>query len=362
MPKLRVNQTRRKVTVSIRFVTAVLIAATSIAFAGSDEVSGTSSSNSSVIFVIDGTKVTLADFERQHPVALFQARNTFFEAEKKAIEEYVDEFLLQQQAKKEGVTVPQLLEAHVNNSVAKVPTPSDEALRIYYEGLDTAESFDAVKDKIVEHLRDRRIAKAKTAYMQSLRSQAKIEMKLTPPRAEVSLVNTPVRGASDPVLTLVEYADYECPYCQQIQPDLNKLEAAYKGKIAFAYKDVPLPMHTHAQKAAEAAHCAGVQTKYWEYHDLLLSSKELEVPQLKGMARQLKLDGAAFDKCLDSGQEAGLVKDQLAEAQKLGIQGTPSFFLNGRFFSGALTFDNLRQAAEEEMKRSANQPNETAQR
>jgi protein-disulfide isomerase len=351
---------RRNFIVMIRFLLTLFFTATTLALAGSDEVGEAGRGNSAVIVAIDGVKVTLADFERQHPEALFQARNTFYETEKKAVDEFVGEYLLEQQARKEGLTVAQLLEKHVNSTIAK--PPSEDALRIYYEGLDTPESFDAVKGKIADHLRDRRIAKAKTAYMQELRSQAKIEIQLAPPRAQVSLANTPVRGSSNAVLTLIEYADYECPYCQQIQPDLIKLEAEYKGKLAFAYKDVPLPMHSHAQKASEAAHCAGVQNKYWEYHDLLLSTKALELPQLKEQARQLKLDATAFDKCLDSGEQSGIVKAQLEEAQKLGIQGTPSFFLNGRFFSGVLTFENLRQAAEEELKRSTSRPRETAQR
>jgi len=147
----------------------------------------------------------------------------------------------------------------------------------------------------------------------------------------VSLDRTPVRGPQNAALTIVEYADFECPYCQQMQPALDKLEAEYKGKIAFAYKDVPLPMHPHAQKASEAAHCAGVQDKFWEYHDLLLQTKALELPQLKAGARTLGLDGAAFDKCLDSGEQVEVVKKSLDEAQRLGLQGTPSFFSQRTF-------------------------------
>jgi protein-disulfide isomerase len=150
----------------------------------------------------------------------------------------------------------------------------------------------------------------------------------------------------------VEYADYECPYCQQVQPVLDKLEDEFKGRIAFAYKDMPLPMHPHAQKAAEAAQCAGLQNKYWEYHDLLLKTKELDVPQLKAGAGQLGLETAAFDKCLDSGERAEAVKSSQDEAQKLGLQGTPSFFLNGRFFSGSGSYDQMRQMLEDELKRS----------
>src|SRR5208282_5343363 len=103
----------------------------------------------------------------------------------------------------------------------------------------------------------------------------------------------------------------------------------YKGKIAFAFRDVPLPMHSHAQKAAEAAHCAGAQGKFWQYHDMLFSTKQLDLAQLKEHARALNLDGTAFDTCLDSGATADVVKAQLAEGQALHLEGTPSFLING---------------------------------
>src|ERR1700693_1806822 len=303
-----------------------------------------------VIAEIDGTRLTLAQFESQRPSALFQARNNFFEVEKQAIQAYIDDFLLERQAQKEHVTVAELLERHVNTTIAK--DPDDTALRVYYEGLDTKEPFEAVRDKIIEHIQEVRLAKAKTAYIQSLRSQAKISLELEPPRIEISLKNTSVRGPADAPLVLVEYADYECPFCQQVQPALDRLEADFKGRMAFVYKDMPLPMHPHAQKAAEASRCAGLQGKYWEYHDLLSKTKGFEVPQLKVTASQLGLETAKFDKCLDSGEQADAVKSTQDEAQKLGLQGTPSFFLNGRFFTGSLSYDQMRQIMQDELKHS----------
>lgn len=185
--------------------------------------------------------------------------------------------------------------------------------------------------------------------MDSIRKSAKVAVHLTPPRAEITLKETPVRGPEDAKVTLVEYADFECPYCQQVQPVLEKLEAEYKGRLAFAYKDVPLPMHSHAQKAAEASHCAGEQGKYWEYHDRLYLTRQLELGELKEHARTLKLDGEKFDKCLDTAKYMDQVRKSLAEGQRLGIEGTPSFFMNGRFFSGGLTLDQLKAMVDEEM-------------
>lgn len=309
-----------------------------------------STSNTDVVVEINGAKFTLADFERKHPTALFQAQNSYYEAKKKAIDAFVDEYLLEQQAKKENLTVSQLLERHVTNQIAK--DPSDEALRVYYEGVDTNEPYEAVRGKIIEALRARRGLKIRTAYLQSLRSQATVAVRLAPPRAEISLKDTPVRGPASAPVALVEYADYECPYCQQITPILQKIQEEFKGRLAFAYKDLPLSMHANAQKAAEATRCAEAQGQYWEYHDTLFAKKQLDIGSLKAHARDLKLDTAKFDKCLDSSEKAEIVRLHSAEAQSLGLQGTPSFFVNGRAVT-AVSYEGLRALIEEELKASS---------
>jgi protein-disulfide isomerase len=134
---------------------------------------------------------------------------------------------------------------------------------------------------------------------------------------------------------------------------LDKLREHYKDRLAFVYKDVPLPMHASAQKASEAAHCAGAQGKYWEFHDQIVKGKGLDVPNLKDVARGLKLDSAQFNRCLDSGEKAGIIKSSLAEAQGLGMQGTPSYLINGRFLSGMLTFEELRAIVDDELAGAA---------
>ena len=305
----------------------------------------------STIAEVDGHRITVSDLERQRPAALFQAQNAYYEAERKAVDEFVDEYLLTQAAQKEGVTVAQLLERHV---IHQLPAdPPEEALKVYYEGIDTDQPYAAVRDKILDHVRQRRLAKAKSAYMLSLREQAKVAIHMAPPRAQLALNDTPVRGRLDAPVVLVEYADYECPYCQKIQPALDKLEKEYAGRIAFAYKDMPLPMHHNAQKAAEATHCAAAQGKFWEYHDALAATKQLDVASLKEQARELKLDGDSFDRCLDNGEQSGTVAHEVAEAQLLGLQGTPSLFVNGRFYSGVLSYEQLRAIVEQELASSS---------
>jgi protein-disulfide isomerase len=342
------------------FSTAFLMFSTVFVLAGADSGTSATPNGNLVLVEVDGVKLTLADFEAKRPAGLFQARNNFYEAERKAVDEFVNEYLLNREAQKEGTTAADLLERHVNGEGFK--TPSEETLRVYYEGVDTTESYEAVRDKIVEAIRTRRLAKARNAYLKKLRDQAKVSFLIAPVRAAISMKDTPLRGSPDAPVVVVEFADYECQFCQQIQPVLDKVLADYKGKVAFAFKDFPLPMHANAQKAAEAAHCAQVQGKYWEFHDLLFSTRQFEISRLKENARGLKLNVESFDKCLDSGERADTVKKQFEESQALGLPGTPAFFVNGRLINpnGTVSYDTLRQLIEEELAASSQRVVESA--
>ena len=324
-----------------------LLSASFSLFAADDAGSMPSSRNSTVVLDVDGDKLTFGDVERKHYGAVFQANNAFYQAERKAIDDFIGDYVVERQAKREGLTVEKLLEKHAAELMPK--DPSEEALRLYYEATQSPQPYEEMRKPILDHIREGRMNKAKAAYIASLRANAKVAVRLAAPRITVSLKNTPVRGDAKSPVTIVEYADYECPYCQQAQPTLDKIFSEYEGKVAFAYKDVPLPMHAHAQKAAEAALCAGAQGKYWEFHDVLFSEKKLDIPELKESATALKLDAKAFDTCLDSGAKADLVKASADEGHSLQLEGTPSFIINGRFFKGGMTYEQLKAVVEEEL-------------
>lgn len=303
-------------------------------------------SDFAVVAEINGEKVTGAQLDQRESGKLLQARYQYYQAQRKALDEYIDNYLLEQQAGRENVTLEQLLERHVNSSVKD---PTEDQLQVYYEGIGTAEPFAAVRDKILASIRQGRIDRARASYLSTLHEGNKVRILLSPPVSNVALGATPTQGVPNAPVLLVEFADYECPYCQKVHSELKKIQAEFAGKLTFAYKDFPLPMHSHAEKAAESARCAGAQGKFWEFHDLIFSSKQLEIAQLKEHARTLKLDTSSFDKCLDSGEQAAAVRKDLAEGQSLGLTGTPSFFLNGHFFSGAVDYAGLREMVEKEL-------------
>jgi protein-disulfide isomerase len=226
-------------------------------------------------------------------------------------------------------------------------------MKVYYEGLEIEQPYDSVRDKILEKVRQLRTDKVKAAYVKQLRAETTVTIDLAPPRAKVDVADAQVRGPKTAQVTLVEFADYECPYCQKVAADVKKLTADYGDRVAFTYKDFPLPMHSRAEKAAEATRCASKQNKFWEFHDELFHSKELDVDQLKAQARALKLDATQFDKCLDSGEEVAAIERDKKEGMRLGITGTPSFFINGHYLSGALDYAALRQVVEQQLSRPA---------
>jgi len=310
-----------------------------------------------VVAEIGSVKLTMSDLEQQESAKLLQARYDFYQAESKALDDLIDKTLIEQRAKSESLTVDQLLDRDIKS---QIKDPTEDQLKIFYEGLETDQPYEAVRGKILEKIRLLRTTKARVAYVKTLRAETNVYVTLAPPSTLVDLENANVLGLKDAPVMLIEFADYECPYCQKVAPEIKKLQNELGGKLAVAYKDFPLPMHAHAEKAAEAARCAGMQGQFWAFHDELFSSKELDIDQLKAQAKALKLDSVAFGKCLDTGETAAAVQKDREQGLRLGLSGTPSFFVNGHFLSGALDYAALRKVVDQQLVQLLNQAAITA--
>jgi protein-disulfide isomerase len=321
------------------------------------QVTSASSIAPAILAEVDGRKLTNADLEHKKSGSLLQARYQYYMSERKALDQLVEDELLSLAAERKHLTVDQLLEKEVYKDIKD---PTEDQLQVYYEGMESDESYTAVHDRVLEHIRQLRRDKARAAYVKGLHTQAILRILLAPPVADVNLEDAHIRGSKSAPVLLVEFADYECPYCEKVNPLIQKLQEEYGDKLSIAYKDFPLPMHHRAQKAAEAARCAGEQGKYWEYHDVLYYSRLLDINELKKHAQVLKLDETRFNKCLDGGSEAELVKKDLEEGKKLGLPGTPSFFVNNHFFHGAVDYSTLREMVEQQL-RTAPSPQSLAQ-
>ncbi|PLW79647.1 hypothetical protein C0585_06650 [Candidatus Woesearchaeota archaeon] len=169
-------------------------------------------------------------------------------------------------------------------------------------------------------------------------------------------VPRPVEGNADAKVTLTEFSDYECPACKVAYFDVQRLLDEYSDDIKIEYKHLPLrSIHPYAQKAAEAAECANDQGKFWEYTDLLFkNSPELSKTHLKVYAEETGLN-KSFEACLESGSKEKVVETDFREALRLGIQGTPTFFVNGEqmtYVNGMTRYDILKKMIEDELSSS----------
>lgn len=170
------------------------------------------------------------------------------------------------------------------------------------------------------------------------------------PTSNVSADDDPVKGRKDAPVTIIEFSDFECPYCASFYSQtLLQIEEEYirTGKAKLVYRDFPLSFHQNAQKAAEAAECADEQDKFWEYHDLLFERQSewsnIGISKFKQYAGEIGLNTSEFNKCLDSGKMASEVKKDFQDGQSYGVSGTPAFFVNGEMLVGAQPIGVFRQ-------------------
>lgn len=171
-----------------------------------------------------------------------------------------------------------------------------------------------------------------------------------PSVVKVDVGSNPARGNADAKVVLIQFSDFECPFCSRVVPTMAQIEQNYGDKVAIYFRNFPLPFHSSAQKAAEAAQCANEQGKFWVMHDKLFANQNaLSVDNLKSYAKDLGLDTAKFNTCLDSGKMAALVQSDLAAGQAVGVSGTPTTFVNGKAIVGAYPYDAFKAAIDAEL-------------
>jgi protein-disulfide isomerase len=282
---------------------------------------------------------------------LLPLRNQEYEIKKKALDGLIEQRLLEAAAQKKGLTTEQFLVQEVDS---KIPDVSDPEVEGYYFGLKDRVNrpLAEIKAQLGESLKQAKAQQARQDYLATLRADSDVAILLTAPRMKVDFDPARVRGNPKSPVMIVEFSDYQCPYCHRVEPTLQEVLAKYGDKVSLAYRDFPLRnIHAQAETAAEATHCALEQGKFWEYHDHLFTASKLETDDLIGYARDLKLDDKQFAACLTSGKYKAAVDQDLDEGRKVGVTGTPGFFINGIATSGAQPLGSFTQMIDDELAR-----------
>jgi len=270
----------------------------------------------------------------------------------KALDTVAEGKMLALEAARLQTTPQQIIEAEITSNVV---TPSEGDVVAVYE--KNKAGIQAPRDQALVQLRQQMIDRSRNAYhdvlLRRLKRDYGFKSLLEPLRTEVTTAGYPSRGPANARVTIVEFSDFECPFCGGLFPTLKGIERTYPDTVRIVYRQFPLKnIHPFAQKAAEASLCAAEQSRFWEMHDSLFGFQEdLTIDSLKLRAMELKLDVAAFSTCLDSGKHAATILKDKEDAARLGVSGTPTLFVNGRILLGNQPAE-LRALIDDELART----------
>jgi len=306
-----------------------------------------------------GGTLSYAEFSNEFMGELKQKEATYlndrYTFERGALENKVLETVLAEEAKSLGLAgIDALIQQEVQG---KIPDPSEEEIAAFYEQVKSqtnGATLEQVRPQLVMSLKNQKSQDVMMKYIEEIKT--KYEVKLTLPfpeaaRVEVSADDDPSIGPKDAPITIIQFAEYQCPYCGKAGESIDQVMKEYEGKIKMVYRDFPLSFHDRAVPAAVAANCAGEQDKYWDMHGLLMGNQRaLTDADLTAHATTLALDLDKWNTCRQDPAQAAEVNKDFEDGQKVGVSGTPAFFVNGIMLSGAVPFAQFKEIIDRELQ------------
>jgi protein-disulfide isomerase len=329
-------------------------AATGETKAGKAADKGASAAASGVAAKVGDKTITLAELDDKAASNLMKVRQQEFEVRSQALDQMINDELLDREAKAKGVTKDKLVETEI---ASKAPDPSQAEVDAYYEANKArmgTQTKEQISPQIKAMLKQQKMAGVQADYMKSLRQKYGVKVMIEPPRVEVSVDDDPSRGgAATAPVTIVEFSDFQCPYCSRAETVVDDVMKKYGNKIRLVYRDYPLSFHPNAENAAMASECAKEQGKYWEMHKAMFDNQaKLAATDLVETAGTLGMDKDKFKTCLDTGKFRSEVQKDFQDGQKAGVSGTPTFFINGVMMVGARDIASFSDIIDRELDRS----------
>jgi protein-disulfide isomerase len=315
---------------------------------------------STVVGRVDGKDITAGDLGPDVKQAEDEARRTYCNdvdrVRAAGLQRAIDDRLVERAAASaKQADVDTFLRESVT---ARVQEPTDAEVAAYYEERKSegVPPLAGIEEQVKASMLQERSRAAYEALLGELRATANIETRLPdvrPPAVDMTIPeHAPTYGNPQAAVRIVEFSDFECPYCARAAATVTELKAKYGDDVQLVFRHFPLSFHPNAKPAAELSQCANEQGKFWEVHDAIFANQEhLGAEALKAAAKKAGVDEKALEQCLASDQVRQQIETDLAEAQKLGVSGTPTFYVNGRLYNGAPTVEGFGQAIEAELAR-----------
>jgi protein-disulfide isomerase len=313
-----------------------------------------------VVAEVAGKPITRAELEQSLAPQLAQLDRQRRGLLEQGLDRLVEDRILAAEAAARGITVDALVKAEIDDKAGEV---TDADAKSFYDQNQAriGRPYDQIVPQIKQFLGQQKRQELRDQLVSSLRAKHNVRVLLEVDRAQVAEAGAPARGPADAPVVIIEFSDFQCPFCSRVLPAIAQVEKVYGDQVRFVYRQFPLSIHPNAQKAAEASLCANEQGKFWEMHDAMFADQGgLAVDGLKQKAAAIGLAADQFNTCLDSGKYAARVAADEADGQKAGVNGTPALFINGRFVSGAVPFDALAKIIDDELARKGITPKKAA--
>jgi protein-disulfide isomerase len=310
-----------------------------------------------VVATVGSTRITLAEVDAdalRQPVSAFGSislEQALYESRRAVLEQRIGDLLLDEEARAAGVDRATFVDREITSKIA---APTDADVQAWYQanpGRVQGAPLAEVSEPIRQLLAEERRRSTQQQFIDRLAAKTGVTLSLEPPRVAVEAAGRPARGPENAPVEIIEFSDFECPFCLAANPTVAQVLATYGDRIRFVYRHYTLPNHPNARPAAEASACAAEQGKFWQYHDQLFANQSrMTAADLKQHAVQLGLDVEKFNTCVDERRYQPDVDADVAAAQAAGVTGTPAFFINGRHVSGAQPFEVFKQIIDEELQ------------
>ena len=310
-----------------------------------------------VVATVGSTSITMAEVDDkalQQPASNFGSAKLFqalYDARLAALDDLIATNLLAAEAKAQHLESAALVDKEITSKIVAVKDADVSAWYQANQGRVQGRPLEQVRSAIASFLSQERIDAVRREYLEALKTKTAVRIMLEPPRQTIAATDSPSRGPANAPIELIEFSDFQCPFCQRANPTVQQVLTTYGDRIRFVYRHYPLPNHPNARPAAEASACAAEQGKFWPYHDRLFSGQAgMTDGELKQHAVAVGLDAAKFNGCVDAHKFKALVDADVHAGEEAGVNGTPAFFINGRMLSGAQPYDAFKKIIDEELK------------
>jgi len=297
-------------------------------------------------------KITTAELDEASKADLGPLSAQIYQIKRNRLDQMVQEALYDQESKKQKKSVDE-----IKKDANKIDaTMSDDAIEVYFDSNQAkyqGKTLDQVKEEIRQTLIRQKTGKAQSQFLVELKKRYPTEIYLEEPKVVLKTEGAPSRGPANAKVTIVEFSEFQCPFCKKFQPTIDQIVKEYPNDVRHVFYNLPLPFHNNARGAARAGVCADKQGKFWEFREMaFVNQQAIDEPNLRTNAEKLGLDMAKFDVCVKDPATDKKIEEDLAYAASVGARGTPTSFVNGVLFSGARPYEELKKTVDQKLGKS----------